>query len=253
MRILEEKDKEFKFKIILTTTGDNKLEDKYYYTVNGDSTYNTLDFITEGDNTKSANLSLKAGDTIRLIGIPTGTTYDVIEDENGEYEVNSKNANGAITGAEIQDVFFTNTKKNTGMLTITKNVVAENNIDNEQSFNFKITLSDKSINGKYGEMNFVNGVATFTLKNGESITTINIPKGVTYEIEEENTEGYKMIEENTKGVIEDGTLQNVVITNVKNNEEMPPDTSNSVLVAVILLFISLGTLIYLRINEKYMM
>ena len=44
--------------------------------------------------------------------------------------------------------------------------------DRSTEFNFTVTLSDTSINGVYGAMEFVNGVATFTLKHNESKTAI---------------------------------------------------------------------------------
>lgn len=54
-----------------------------------------------------------------------------------------------------------------GNLSVAK-TVAGNNGDTSKAFNFTVTLSDTGINGKFGEMTFANGVATFVLKHGES-------------------------------------------------------------------------------------
>ncbi|WP_447512240.1 DUF7601 domain-containing protein, partial [Clostridioides difficile] len=56
--------------------------------------------------------------------------------------------------------------------------------DKNKDFNFTVTLSDKTISGVYGDLKFTDGVATFTLKNGESKTATNLPAGIDYEVTE---------------------------------------------------------------------
>lgn len=62
----------------------------------------------------------------------------------------------------------------TGNLTVSKTVLGEH-ADLEQNFEFTVTLSDTSVNGMYGDIEFINGTATFVLKHGESKTAYGLP------------------------------------------------------------------------------
>lgn len=56
-----------------------------------------------------------------------------------------------------------------------------------------MTLSNPSINGTYGDMEFVNGVANFTLKDGETKTAMYIPyedRYITYTIQEAEDDNF---------------------------------------------------------------
>ncbi len=245
----EKFDKEFSFKIVLTAPKGKEIPNEYLYTVNGNTAYQKLTFTTEKDNTKTATIKIKAGSTIRLIGLLTGTTYKVIEVDSQGYKVNAKNTEGIIEGAKITDAYFTNTKINTGLLVVTKKVIGTAE-DKEKEFTFTVTLSDKEINGVYGEMNFKDGVATFTLKDGETKTAINIPEGTTYEVKEKNTKGYVASYEGNNKAIQDGLENRVVVTNSKTVKL--PNTADKILVVFLVLIISLGVLVYFKVNKKYM-
>ena len=84
-------------------------------------------------------------------------------------------------GEEITDPDFVN-KRKTGKLKVSKKVVSDFAADKNQSFDFTITLSDNTISGTYGDMEFENGVAHFSLKGGQSKTAGNIPTGITYKV-----------------------------------------------------------------------
>ena len=64
-----------------------------------------------------------------------------------------------------------------GNLTVKKQVYSG---DRQRDFSFTVTLDDKSINGICGDMTFQDGVAAFTLKDGESKTAKGLPSGVGY-------------------------------------------------------------------------
>ena len=51
---------------------------------------------------------------------------------------------------------------------MSKTVISDAAADKEETtkFTFTVTLGDKTINGKYGDMTFENGVATFELSHG---------------------------------------------------------------------------------------
>lgn len=101
---------------------------------------------------------------------------------------------GTIAKDGTSTAAFTNTKDvtppepDTGNLTVSK-VVAGNAGDQQKDFNFTVTLDDDSINGAFGGMTFTNGVATFTLKHGESKTAANLPAGITYTVAEDDYSG----------------------------------------------------------------
>ena len=57
--------------------------------------------------------------------------------------------------------------------------------DKSREFLFMVTLDDETINGTYGEMEFINGIAEFILKDGESKAAEGLPATVGYKVEEE--------------------------------------------------------------------
>lgn len=77
----------------------------------------------------------------------------------------------------------------TGNLKVSK-TVSGNDADQTKGFTFTVTLSDSSVSGAYGDMTFENGVAVFTLKDGESKTARSLPAGITYTVEESDNAGY---------------------------------------------------------------
>lgn len=74
-----------------------------------------------------------------------------------------------------------------GNLTVKKQVYSG---DRQRDFSFTVTLDDKSINGICGDMTFQDGVAAFTLKDGESKTAKGLPSGVSYTVAEARVDGY---------------------------------------------------------------
>lgn len=112
-----------------------------------------------------------------------------------------------------------------GSLTVSK-IVTGNAGDKNKDFNFTVTLSDKTINGVYGDLEFTDGVATFTLKNGESKTATNLPAGINYEVTEteENQDGYVTSKKNDTGTITTDVKGTAVFINAK--DVTPPEPEN---------------------------
>lgn len=131
------------------------------------------------------------------------TTFNTLEVEKGTvgnlaFVANWKESNG------------------TGSLTVSK-TVAGNAGETNKDFNFTVTLDDKTISGTFGDMTFTNGVATFTLKHGESKIASNLPEGIGYEVTEANTDGYTTTATGDKGTIaKDGTAT-AAFTNTKGS------------------------------------
>ena len=137
-----------------------------------------------------------------------------------------------VTGDGMSDFSITNEEENVtkpeyGSLKLSK-VVAGKGADPSQNFLFEInltstdsTLSDK-LKGSttFGDVNFKDGKATIYLKDKDVVELRNIPVGVTWEIKEKPTEGYKTeVTAGTDSAIESGTstgeIQKDVTTEVK--------------------------------------
>ena len=112
-----------------------------------------------------------------------------------------------------------NIRKETGSLKVEK-ILSGNATDSSKLFHFEVTLSDTEINGTFGDMEFENGVASFTLKGGQSLTASNLPAGITYTIKEKeaNKDGYTTTANNSTGEIKPNTTSLALFTNTKNKE-----------------------------------
>ena len=110
---------------------------------------------------------------------------------------------------------FTYGDVSSGDLKVT-NKVSGNAADKTKEFTYTVTLSDKTINGKYGEMEFKNGVSIFKLRDNESKEAIGLPANVEYEIIESDNEGYEVTSSNSTGKIEANQIITVEFTNIKN-------------------------------------
>lgn len=115
-------------------------------------------------------------------------------------------------------VFVANWKESngTGSLTVSK-TVAGNAGETNKGFRFTVTLDDKTISGTFGDMTFTNGVATFTLKHGESKIASNLPEGIGYEVTEANTDGYTTTATGDKGTIAKDRTATAAFTNTKGS------------------------------------
>ena len=101
-----------------------------------------------------------------------------------------------------------------GALSITKNVIGEENC--QEVFEFELKLSyHTSINGFYGDLEFHNGVANFSLKDKETKIATNLPDGAMYEIVEYETKQYQTTMTNNKGEVIKDVITPVTFTNIK--------------------------------------
>ncbi len=152
-----------------------------------------------------------------------GKEITVIE-EGSEYNVSYSEI---VRDDDTKTLYLTvtNTLK-TGNLTVSKTVFGEH-ADLEQNFAFTVTLSDTSVNGIYGDIEFINGTATFTLKHGESKTAYGLPAGIQYQVTEQETQGYTLNAVDDTGTVPaDGTAV-AEFTNTKVNDTIPTDTPDS--------------------------
>ncbi len=219
-------------------------------TVKGNAASTTKEFtfaVTLSDKTISGDygemtfengattFKLKDGESKTATGLPNGVGYTVVESDNSGYQVTKIGDTGTIIGGSAQTAAFTNTRNTTpppddpsddpktGNLTVSKTVTGEG-ADPNKAFTFTVTLSSK-ITGKYGDMNFTKGVATFTLKGGESKKATGLPEGITYEVTETDysADGYVTTKTGDTGKIVANGTATADFTNTKTTTPPPPD------------------------------
>ena len=159
-------DAEFTFTVTLDDT-----------TING--TYGDMEF-KDG----VAEVTLKGGENATAEGLPTDVKYTITEAEAEGFELTGTTGDEGTIKTEMSSAVFTNTR-DTGDLTVKKTVASDTKEDETKDFNFIVTLSDTGINGTYGDMEFTDGVAEFTLKHKESKTAEGLPTEIDYTVEEE--------------------------------------------------------------------
>lgn len=103
---------------------------------------------------------------------------------------------------------------NVGNIAITKKVIGEKGSQTEFNFELKLVYHN-NFNGLYGDLEFHNGVAQFTLKDGETKKAINLPAGAYYVVKEQSTLGYRIGETNTSGSVPVADDILVTFTNTK--------------------------------------
>lgn len=130
---------------------------------------------------------------------PFASEFDV--DDNGNYTITNS--------------------LNYGNLTVSKTVTGARS-DKGKTFTFTVTLGDTDINGKYGDMDFKNGVATFGLKHGESITAENLPSGIAYTVTEAEADqdGYTTMSDGADSKIPANKTADVKFVNSKPGEDI---------------------------------
>ena len=97
-------------------------------------------------------------------------------------------------------------------LVVGKTVESAEAADLTKEFTFEVSILkadgsvDTSVNQKYGDMTFENGVASFTLKHNQQRSAWNMPEGTKFKVEEKNAEGFTV--STTVGeTTQDGTVR----------------------------------------------
>ncbi len=164
-------------------------------------TENEGEMISFTDGVSEA-IALKSDESKLIKGLPRGIGYTVTEAQNENYLVEQVGAEGVI-GETRSGTIFNNTRK-TGDLAVSKTIQSEAKINQNAEFEFTVTLTglkEEAENQTYGDMRFEEGVAVFTLKNGESRKATGLPTGITYRVEEKAVAGYTADEAVKQGII----------------------------------------------------
>ena len=173
-----------------------------------------------------ATFTLKHGEQKTATGLPAGIDYFVSEAEASQdgYTTRATGASGRIPAEGTATAAFTNMKSiPRGNLSVSK-TVSGSNPPSKTAFGFTVILSDRTVDGRFGEMTFRSGVAEFTLRHGETVTASGLPAGVGYLVQEEANEAYTVSSEGAEGLIEpDGTA---TARFVNRRVVLPPKTGD---------------------------
>jgi len=104
-------------------------------------------------------------------------------------------------GGEARADFVNTYESTVGDLEVKKTVVSSTAADHTKDFTFTVTLSDRTVNGIVGDVTFLNGVATFTLKDGETAEITGLPKDVGYTVAETTADGFVTTKTGVTGAI----------------------------------------------------
>ena len=172
--------------IRVTWVDDNNLDGKRptsveVYLLANEETIGTITVSSEGNWTAIYDLPESVG---AEAGIEIKINEDLIE---GLYDCS----------IEGTDITFTRKR---GDLTVINTVTNSLEYLNGKEFTFTVTLEPK-ISGTFGEMNFNNGVATFQLTNGQSVTVTGLPTSLGYTVTVDPVEGFTSEESTITGTV----------------------------------------------------
>lgn len=103
----------------------------------------------------------------------------------------------------------------TGLIKVSK-TVSGNGASTTERFNFTVRLSDETINGTYGEMEFNDGVAEFTLSHGES-KQAELPEGISFTVEEDAKDYSAKVNGHSTNIYENSVSKDGLIEANYNN------------------------------------
>ena len=177
-----------------------------------------------------ATFTLKDGESKTIENLPVRMGYTITEQSKSGWLLArvDGDAEGKVPYCATAEIAFVNEKQTaTGSLVVTKELAGELDADDADTvFNFMLMLDDNTITTadaeEYG-VQFENGIASFSLKGGESITIANLPAGVGYTIAEVRQTGWTLqsVSGADTGVVPKNDTAEIVFTNLKNGTDIP--------------------------------
>ena len=161
----------------------------------------------------TATVELAHNETVTITGLAAGVKYTVTETAVDGFTTTKTGDTGTISDT-ASTAAFTNTRQ-TGSLAVTKTVTSSTTADKQKEFSFTVTLGDTTVSGKFGDMTFTNGVATFTLKDGETANATGLPATVTYTVTEATADGFETTKTGDTGTISATDASTAAFTNTR--------------------------------------
>ena len=186
-------------------------------------------YVTETESKTDDNTNL----TSSLAKYQVNVIVTDAGEESGKLEVEVSavavlDDNGKAVGEDEQEVSdytyrFTNAYATAQDLTITNTVSSGDKLSPSKDQEFKYTVEleyedGTKVNGEFGGLTFVDGKASFTLKDGESKTLSGLPDNATYAVTQEKVDAY------TTKV--DGEETNVATGSVSSDSETSVSFTN---------------------------
>ena len=213
----------FDFNVVLTDANNAALTNSFNYIVTTGSG-DTLTQVGEGSITSGGKITLSNGQTATIQKLPQDTKYTVTETVPVGYVASIESvdatssavtattatANGTIDMGKVDVLNYTNTYT-TGNLTVTKTVVGEH-APEDDAFTFNVTITP-AISGTFDGVIFTNGVATLTLKGGQSKNITGLPVDAAYTVVETADDDYVTTWTGDRGKIVANATQTAAFTN----------------------------------------
>ncbi len=169
-------------------------------------------------------VTIKAGDTAYITGLPAGAQYTVTEAYSAYYTAKSENATGTIGQFVLAEVHFENTPKGYGSLLVEKDVTHPFTVLSDElaakEFEILVTFTgdENDLAQIIAPQNAVrsNNTYKFTLSDGTDVRFTNIPEGVEYSVSENNIpDGFTLTTDaqNLEGEIATGIESEVMLVN----------------------------------------
>ena len=182
-------------------------DEDFYYKVKG------LDRYTDNDYTTP--IEYRFVELYEDMEVKDGAVIK-IGSQNEEFLVNYEQTNTSSLFATV----ITNAKTPTGAVKIiakTEGSEAEKN----RQFHFKLTVTNPDgtpLSGKYGSLEFVDGVSEFTLKHNDSVVAPGLRAGADYSLiqTDADIDGYVTELKNAEGKVINNTSQEILALNTKN-------------------------------------
>lgn len=235
------------------------------------------DFTYVSGSTSSSDITVDGKNvTINIGNIEENTKryyFDIKIDEDASTGWHKTNDSFNLTGNGLKNTVSTTDSAEVYWEETYKKLVIEKELkgisNNNTKFDFEINLKDKEGNLLSGEykyklndgtetiLKFVNGVATISLKDGEKVEFINIPRNTKFTVEEKTRDGYKTqvcINDNNcenKYKYENSLTDNINIkfVNTGSEYELPETGSSGGLILIITgLTFTGGAVIYILID-----
>ena len=191
------------------------------YTAAGSDEAEPIEFT---DGTAEVTFTLRDGERIEFAGLPGGTDYRIAETDAYGHLSTSTGETGKIPAGTTAAAAFVNTREDDPFagLRVLKTVSGTDG-ETSRAFHFTVTLADDSVNGTYGDMEFVNGAAQFTLRDGEVRTATGLPAGIGYTVTEEeaNQDGYTTTVTGNTGTLEAGVTAQAAFDNARDKKAEP--------------------------------
>lgn len=195
------------------------------YTTAGSDEAEPIEFT---DSTAEVTFTLRDGERIEFAGLPGGTDYRIAETNAYGHLSTSTGETGEVPAGTTAAAAFVNTREDDPFagLRVLKTVSGTDG-ETGRAFHFTVTLADDSVNGTYGDMEFVNGAAQFTLRDGEVRTATGLPAGIGYTVTEEeaNQDGYTTTVTGNTGTLEAGVTAQAAFDNARDKKAEPTPTA----------------------------